>query len=169
MKLFCNFLLVGTLFTAGVVFGAEPVRQAQDALRAQGFDPGRSDGVVGPKTRAAIRRFQQQNHITPNGRLGGETYEKLGVKRDLPAKKFDSAGSHIKNSYAKGGKDIGQGGKDLGADIKHGQVTDAAKDFGTGVGHGAKKMGVGTAKATKDAARGVKDAFTPHDKKSTGH
>jgi len=44
-------------------------------------------------------------------------------------------------------------------------VTDAAKDFGTDVGHGAAKISVGTGKAAKSAAKGVKDALTPSEKK----
>ncbi len=145
--------------------GSEPVRQAQQALKDKGFDPGPIDGRYGPKTGNAVRRYQKQNNILANGRLGGDTYDSLGVKRDAPGEHMEAAGSHIKNSYSKGGKDIGQGGKDLGQNLKHGQVTDAAKDFGVGVGHGAAKIGVGTGKAAKSAAKGVKDAFTPSEKK----
>lgn len=145
--------------------GSEPIRQAQQALKDKGFDPGPIDGVDGPKTRAAVSRYQKANNILPNGRLGGDTYDSLGVKRDAPAEHMEAAGSHIKKSYTKGAKDIGQGGKDLGQNLKNGQVTDAAKDFGTGVGHGAAKIGKGTGKAAKSAAKGVKDAFTPSEKK----
>lgn len=34
------------------------VMRIQNALRVQGYDPGPADGVVGPRTRAAIRRYQ---------------------------------------------------------------------------------------------------------------
>jgi peptidoglycan hydrolase-like protein with peptidoglycan-binding domain len=145
--------------------GSEPVRQAQQALKDKGFDPGPIDGLYGPKTREAVLRYQKENKILANGRLGGDTYESLGVKRDAPGEHMEAAGGHLKKSYTKGGKDIGQGGKDLGQNLKHGQVTDAAKDFGTGVGHGAAKIGVGTGKAAKSAAKGVKDALTPSEKK----
>ena len=166
MKRICSMTLALALLGGGVVFGAsDQIRQAQEALKAKGFDPGPIDGIAGAKTKAAVRKYQEQNHIVANGRLGGETYSSLGVDRSLPAKHMDAAGGHLKSSYTKGGKDIGQGGKDMGSDIKHGQVTDAAKDIGTGVGAGAKKIGVGTGKAAVHAAKGVKDAFTPHDKK----
>jgi peptidoglycan hydrolase-like protein with peptidoglycan-binding domain len=145
--------------------GSEPVRQAQQALKDKGFDPGPIDGKYGPQTEEAVRRYQKENKIVANGRLGGETYESLGVKRDAPGEHMEAAGGNLKNSYGKGGKEIGQGGKDLGQNLKHGQVTDGAKDFGTGVGHGAAKIGVGTGKAAKNAAKGVKDAFTPSEKK----
>jgi len=145
--------------------GSEPVRQAQQALKDKGFDPGPVDGLYGPQTRGAVLNYQKKNNIEANGRLGGETYESLGVKRDAPAEHMDAAGDHIKGSYSKGGKDVGQGGKDMGQDLKHGQVTDAAKDLGTGVGHGAVAIGKGTGKAATSAAKGVKDAFTPSEKK----
>lgn len=34
------------------------VTRIQNSLRVQGYDPGPADGVVGPRTRAAIRRYQ---------------------------------------------------------------------------------------------------------------
>jgi peptidoglycan hydrolase-like protein with peptidoglycan-binding domain len=162
-----SVLATAMLATSAHLFaqGSEPVRQAQQALKDKGFDPGPVDGRYGPKTSDAVRRYQKENKIVANGRLGGDTYESLGVKRDAPGEHMSDAGSHLKSSYGKGGKDIGQGGKDLGQNLKRGQVTDAGKDFGVGVGHGAAKIGVGTGKAAKSAAKGVKDAFTPSDKK----
>jgi peptidoglycan hydrolase-like protein with peptidoglycan-binding domain len=150
---------------ANLMAQSEPVRQAQQALKDKGFDPGPIDGKYGPQTREAVRNYQKQNNIVANGRLGGDTYESLGVKRDSPGEHMDAAGDHLKSSYSKGGKEIGQGGKDLGQNLKRGQVTDAGKDFGKGVGHGAAKIGVGTGKAAKSAAKGVKDALTPSEKK----
>jgi peptidoglycan hydrolase-like protein with peptidoglycan-binding domain len=165
--MFSSVLLAAMLCTGANLLaqGSEPVRQAQQALKDKGFDPGPVDGRYGPQTREAVRRYQKENKIVANGRLGGDTYESLGVKRDAPGEHMEAAGGQLKNSYSKGGKDIGQGGKDLGQDLKHGQVTDAAKDLGTGVGHGAAKVGVGTGKAAKSAGKGVKDAFTPSEKK----
>jgi peptidoglycan hydrolase-like protein with peptidoglycan-binding domain len=81
--------------------GPEPVRQAQQALKDKGYDPGPIDGRYGPKTREAVRRYQKENKIVANGRLGGETYESLGVKRDAPGEYMEAAGGHLKNSYSK--------------------------------------------------------------------
>jgi peptidoglycan hydrolase-like protein with peptidoglycan-binding domain len=165
--LILNSVLVAALSGGACLFaqGSDTIRQAQQALKDKGVDPGPIDGVNGPKTRAAVRQYQEQNHILANGRLGGQTYESLGVKRDTPGQHMSDAGGHIKSSYANGGKAMGQGGKDLGSNLKRGRVTDAGKDFGVGVGHGAAKMGVGTGRAAKSAAKGVKDAFTPSGKK----
>ncbi len=165
MKKILRITLATALISGGLMLGAsDEVRQAQEALKAKGFDPGPIDGIYGPLTKAAVRQYQEQNKIVANGRLGGETYTSLGVDRSKPAKEMGAAGSDLKTSYSSGGKDIGQGTKDMGSSIKHGQVTDAAKDLGTGVGRGAKKIGVGTGKAAVHAVKGVKDSLTPHDK-----
>lgn len=39
----------------------------QNLLAAHGFDPGDNDGVIGPKTRVAIRQFQRQIGEVPDG------------------------------------------------------------------------------------------------------
>lgn len=39
----------------------------QNALKARGYDLGTIDGVIGPQTEAAIRAFQQQAGLTPDG------------------------------------------------------------------------------------------------------
>ena len=39
------------------------IRALQGLLRKQGFDPGKSDGIVGPKTRAAVRAFAKAHAI----------------------------------------------------------------------------------------------------------
>ncbi|MCH9020330.1 MAG: peptidoglycan-binding protein [Proteobacteria bacterium] len=46
-----------------------PVAEVQRALQSAGLDPGPIDGVMGVKTRTAIRRFQEQNGLTPDGEV----------------------------------------------------------------------------------------------------
>jgi len=46
------------------------VKNAQQALKDKGFDPGPIDGVWGPRTTAAARNFQKAENITVSGRLG---------------------------------------------------------------------------------------------------
>jgi hypothetical protein len=53
------------------------IREAQTALARLGFDPGPADGVVGPRTRAAVRAFQQASGLTANGNLTGDVLERL--------------------------------------------------------------------------------------------
>jgi lysozyme family protein len=48
-----------------------------EAQRALGID---DDGVFGPQTRKAIKRFQRANGLTVDGVIGPETLEALGVE-----------------------------------------------------------------------------------------
>jgi peptidoglycan hydrolase-like protein with peptidoglycan-binding domain len=41
------------------ISGSEKIRQEQLRLRAAGFDPGPIDGVLGPRTKAAMQRYQK--------------------------------------------------------------------------------------------------------------
>jgi len=53
------------------------IQQAQQELKSQGLYNGAIDGVMGPETRTALSRFQQQNGLTPNAALDQETKDKL--------------------------------------------------------------------------------------------
>jgi peptidoglycan hydrolase-like protein with peptidoglycan-binding domain len=58
----------------------EQVRAVQQALKDKGHDPGSVDGVMGPKTRSALRDFQKKEGIKDTGRLDPDTMSKLGVE-----------------------------------------------------------------------------------------
>jgi peptidoglycan hydrolase-like protein with peptidoglycan-binding domain len=64
----------------GTTQSTAQVRRAQEALKAEGHDPGPIDGVMGPKTKEAVRGFQKQENLQETGRLDRETIEKLGVQ-----------------------------------------------------------------------------------------
>jgi peptidoglycan hydrolase-like protein with peptidoglycan-binding domain len=140
--------------------GSDSVREAQPALKHKGYDAGPIDGINGPRTRAAVRHYQEKENINVDGQLGPTTLDSLGVKHGTAGTQFSEAGENVKHSYAKGGKEIAQGSKELGSDVKHGEVDDAANDFGNGVGHGAEQIGVGSAHAAENAAKGAKTAVT---------
>jgi peptidoglycan hydrolase-like protein with peptidoglycan-binding domain len=53
------------------------VREAQIALRDAGFDPGGIDGVMGPKTRQALREFQASQGLPQTGKLDATTHRQL--------------------------------------------------------------------------------------------
>jgi hypothetical protein len=55
------------------------VKQAQEALQAKGYDTGGIDGIIGPKTRQAIRDYQAAEKIQVTGTLNAETASRLGV------------------------------------------------------------------------------------------
>jgi peptidoglycan hydrolase-like protein with peptidoglycan-binding domain len=54
------------------------VTRAQEALKQAGHDPGPIDGVVGARTTAALRAYQQAQGLEPTGRLDDATLAKLG-------------------------------------------------------------------------------------------
>jgi hypothetical protein len=53
------------------------VRSAQQALRDRGFDPGPIDGVMGPRTTAAVKDFQQKENLNVTGGLDADTHARL--------------------------------------------------------------------------------------------
>jgi peptidoglycan hydrolase-like protein with peptidoglycan-binding domain len=55
----------------------DPVKAAQTALKARGYDVDEPDGKLGPKTRAAVRKFQKDEGLKVTGRLDTETMERL--------------------------------------------------------------------------------------------
>ena len=67
--------------------GSEEIKKLQEALKAKGHDPGPVDGIMGSKTRAAVKAFQEASGLKGTGRLDDQTAEKLGVERPkAPAK-----------------------------------------------------------------------------------
>jgi hypothetical protein len=53
------------------------IGQAQDRLKAVGFDPGPLDGVLGPRTREALRRYQASQGLPATGALDEATRQVL--------------------------------------------------------------------------------------------
>ncbi|QXE26498.1 lysozyme [Richelia sinica FACHB-800] len=58
------------------------VQQLQEILTALNLQPGKIDGDFGAKTLAAVKQFQQQQGLTPDGIVGKKTQDALtcGVK-----------------------------------------------------------------------------------------
>jgi peptidoglycan hydrolase-like protein with peptidoglycan-binding domain len=56
------------------------VRMAQQALQEKGYNPGPIDGVMGSKTRAALKEFQRKEGLEANGRLDMTTMSRLGME-----------------------------------------------------------------------------------------
>jgi peptidoglycan hydrolase-like protein with peptidoglycan-binding domain len=65
--------------------GGQDIRQAQEALKNQGHDPGPIDGVMGPQTRQALRAFQSSNGLKQTGMLDSETKQKLNIENSSGA------------------------------------------------------------------------------------
>ena len=60
-------------------------RQIQQRLAARGFDPGGADGLFGPRTRAAIRRWQSSRGARSTGYLDGASAEALRTASEVAA------------------------------------------------------------------------------------
>jgi localization factor PodJL len=56
-----------------------PIRQAQERLAGQGFDPGPINGQMGAKTQDALRQFQRAQGLAPTGELDERTRKALGM------------------------------------------------------------------------------------------
>lgn len=70
----CRILQVTSPFLSGA-----DVTAVQRALIARGFHPGAVDGIYGPMTASAVRRFQSANRLPVTGVVCGQTYVLLGV------------------------------------------------------------------------------------------
>lgn len=61
---------------------ATTIRQVQQTLQSRGFRTGPIDGVMGPATQAALKRFQQSQNLETTGQLNRQTLVALGVQPD---------------------------------------------------------------------------------------
>jgi peptidoglycan hydrolase-like protein with peptidoglycan-binding domain len=65
--------------------GSAPVRAVQDRLRSAGERPGPVDGVFGPRTQAAVARFQSTAGLEADGVVGPRTWRALERARSRSA------------------------------------------------------------------------------------
>ena len=54
-------------------------QEIQESLKNAGFYNGKVDGVIGPRTKKAVHDFQAQHNLTADGRVGRQTWTKLGA------------------------------------------------------------------------------------------
>jgi putative peptidoglycan binding protein len=55
------------------------VRDVQEALDKQGFDAGPINGVLGPRTRVALQKFQSSKGLPASGEPDQQTLANLGL------------------------------------------------------------------------------------------
>ena len=53
------------------------IQNIQEALKNAGLYNGEVDGVLGPKTKKAVREFQTMNNLSADGKVGRKTWLKL--------------------------------------------------------------------------------------------
>ena len=137
---FCVALTIGMLSSSvNAASNRDDVKKAQQILSDKGFYHGPVDGISGPLTRQAIADYQKSEHRTVTRRLDAETASRLGVGHE-------SVGGDFKGT----GHEVAEGSKEAGHDVAKGEPIKAGKDFGKGIGRGAKDVG-----------KGVKGAVTP--------
>ncbi|HYZ78632.1 MAG TPA: peptidoglycan-binding protein [Gaiellaceae bacterium] len=71
-------LLAMAVPASAAAFTNPQIPGLQVALRAHGYDIGPVDGIVGPRTAAAVRKFQSRTDIHADGLAGPQTRAKLG-------------------------------------------------------------------------------------------
>jgi N-acetylmuramoyl-L-alanine amidase len=76
------------LYLAAPHLRGDDVRDLQDRLATLGFNTGRTDGIFGPKTETAVREFQRNYGLPPDGIIAAQSVRALtGLPRmasDLP-------------------------------------------------------------------------------------
>jgi hypothetical protein len=77
--------------------GAE-LAGVQEKLNQLGYPAGPADGIMGPKTRGALKSFQSDHGLTPDGACGDETRAALDSAKpgDAPADKGAGGGGNVR-------------------------------------------------------------------------
>jgi peptidoglycan hydrolase-like protein with peptidoglycan-binding domain len=91
---------------------SDTVRKTQQALKDKGYYAGHVDGIMGPQTRAALRKYQTEKHLAGAGQLTRETAEHLGAVQSgdtSVGEHFENAGDKIADHYSAAGKSVASG------------------------------------------------------------
>src|SRR5262245_21712937 len=67
--------------TAASPVPRQQILEVQSTLEALALDPGPVDGTMGPRTKAALIRFQQREGLPANGTLDEQTRVRLSTRR----------------------------------------------------------------------------------------
>jgi peptidoglycan hydrolase-like protein with peptidoglycan-binding domain len=59
--------------------GSDAIRRVQQLLRERGINPGRTDGILGPLTTEAVRKFQDQYGMKASGQIDNQLLFALGA------------------------------------------------------------------------------------------
>lgn len=80
-SLFLVALLVGSMNVSAAVSNDDDVKEAQQTLRDKGYYPGPIDGILGSRTRVALRQYQKDENLPVTGRLDADTAQKVEEAR----------------------------------------------------------------------------------------
>jgi len=76
------------------------LREVQQSLNDQGYDSGKVDGKWGPKTAAAVKKFQADHGLTANGQIDSQTISALGITQPAESNTMGSATTSEKTASA---------------------------------------------------------------------
>ena len=71
---------------------SDMVKQVQQKLSQEGHQI-QADGIMGPKTQAALKEYQEKNKLEATGNLDKETLSSLGVSGDMGGSSAATGGS----------------------------------------------------------------------------
>ena len=100
--------------------GSSNIKEVQQALKDKGYDPGPVDGVMGSKTKDALKSFQSASNLSATGTLNSETAEKLGVQSSSSSMGSGKSGS----SSSKGSGSMRSNDSRSNSDTTKGKDTD---------------------------------------------
>ena len=131
----------------------EAIRQAQEKLKVEGHYDGQVDGLMGPETQEALRKYQQTEGIKVTGRLDKGTRKSLDISKQAAAdddsdveEAAEATGNVTETVVRKTGK---------GA-VKVADVTvEGVKEGGEATGEGVEAAGKGTRAAGDPVDKGV--------------
>jgi peptidoglycan hydrolase-like protein with peptidoglycan-binding domain len=95
------------------------LQDAQRALQEKGYYDGSVDGVNGPKTQAALSKYQKEQGLTVTGRLDKQTSDRLSGETAGSGERARSGGKASSGgtpSEAAGA--VGSSAKQAGSDVK---------------------------------------------------
>lgn len=75
----CAVLMFAGVAEAAVIKKGDRGAKVERIQRALGISP--ADGIFGPATRRAVKRFQRRHGLTPDGIVGPATARALGLRR----------------------------------------------------------------------------------------
>jgi len=100
--------------------GSSNIKEVQQALKDKGYDPGPVDGVMGSKTKDALKSFQSASNLSATGTLNSETAQKLGVQSSSSSMGSGKSGS----SSSKGSGSMRSNDSRSNSDTTKGKDTD---------------------------------------------
>ena len=82
----------------------ETIKQAQEKLSSLGHDAGPVDGIVGPKTQAAVKEFQESKGLQASGQLDSQTLAALDTGSSEGAPSARSSGNQSSSGQSMSGQ-----------------------------------------------------------------